>query len=367
MSLLQFATSLPRPTRSSATLLGKFLQPAAGPASCKRFRHAMARFIVVAAGVLVASQAGADNLPDVDQGGLAGVVNLPDSVAGADLLPPESYSLSLSSSTASHSILAGSNGESLILDGETTRLALNYRFRKSGKAEFGIDIPYIWHSPGQLDSFISSWHGFFGLPEGFRPQRAEDVLEISYSDVSGQRAELVDSTGGIGDLRLLAGWQLAQRAQSTTALRVSIKVPTGSSDRLEGSGSTDVSIGISRDARALWGMDRMGGFLHANAIYLGKPDVLADRYRSFVGQFSAGLSYALGDIVTLRLQTMLRSALYDSAIEILGEPSATIAVGGDIRLSPVLKLSLAVAEDIQAESAPDVSFQLALRYRPEQR
>ena len=58
----------------------------------------------------------------------------------------------------------------------------------------------------------------------------------------------------------------------------------------------------------------------------------------------------------------MRSAVYDSAIAAMGEVSATLSVGASFRLSERYQLALAVGEDVKPDSAPDVSFQVGLRY-----
>ena len=79
---------------------------------------------------------------------------------------------------------------------------------------------------------------------------------------------------------------------------------------------------------------------------------------------STGIGYWLAPAIEARLQAIARSALYDSNIEILGQSSVWIMLGANFRLSDNYELSLGVAEDIKVRSAPDVSFQLGLRYRP---
>ena len=70
--------------------------------------------------------------------------------------------------------------------------------------------------------------------------------------------------------------------------------------------------------------------------------------------------------IQLNAQSTLRTAVYDSDIEKLGEMSWTLTFGGNIRLTRQFVLSLGVSEDIKVNSAPDVSFNVGLRYRPEQ-
>jgi hypothetical protein len=55
----------------------------------------------------------------------------------------------------------------------------------------------------------------------------------------------------------------------------------------------------------------------------------------------------------------------DSDIDYLGRSSTTLTFGSNIKFSDHYELSIAVGENVDVPSAPDVSFLLALRYRGE--
>ncbi|MGH8168682.1 MAG: DUF3187 family protein, partial [Woeseiaceae bacterium] len=245
---------------------------------------------------------------------------------------------------------------------ETNRFALSFRRAVGERLELGIEIPYLFHESGNLDSLIDSWHSFFGLPDGIRDERANDQLVFSYEDGNDQFV-MNRNASGSGDVRLLAGWQLAAHESTRTALRLGIKLPTGDSDHLLGSGSVDVSIGIAGDATGLLGLANLDGFYRVNAIYLGQPDILASRTNSVVGQVSAGLSYAVNSAATIGLQTLVRSPVYDSNVKSLGDVAASLTAGVSFRLTPNYRVSLAVVEDVHVESLPDVTFALSLHAR----
>jgi hypothetical protein len=56
-----------------------------------------------------------------------------------------------------------SDSEQLIIDGETTTIALSIRRRVHERLELGIAVPYVQHSGGTLDGFIKDWHSMLGL------------------------------------------------------------------------------------------------------------------------------------------------------------------------------------------------------------
>jgi hypothetical protein len=312
----------------------------------------------------VIATADAGPLHDPDNGALSGTFHFPDSTEGASLVPHGRHAISMFAIMSSHSTNEQRGDETLTLDGETTRVELKYRYGLGERLEIGIRIPYVWHESGSLDSFIENWHQAFGLPLGSRVRREDDQLEFSYQDVSGTQFDYQSNSNGIGDLRLIAGWRLANGLNHSSALRFGIKLPTGDSANLHGSGGTDVSVGIAGDWKQLFGSDRLNGYYRAHVSYVGEPDLLSDRYNDIIGQFSTGMGYQLSRSIELRLQAAARSATHDSGTEILGQDSAWITFGGNIRLSDNYQLSLAVAEDLKVRSAPDLSLLIALRYDP---
>ena len=54
--------------------------------------------------------------------------------------------------------------------------------------------------------------------------------------------------------------------------------------------------------------------------------------------------------------------MYGSKSPSLGGSATTLTVGGSIRILSNYELSLGVSEDVAPGTAPDVAFQIALRY-----
>jgi len=100
-----------------------------------------------------------------------------------------------------------------------------------------------------------------------------------------------------------------------------------------------------------------------HAIHIGEPDLLADRYKEWASFISTGVGLQVSERIELRVQGASRSAMYQSEIRSLGGSSTTVTVGGNIRLFRHYELSLGISEDADAETAPDVALQVALRYR----
>jgi hypothetical protein len=303
-------------------------------------------------------------LYDPDNGALSGMFHFSDSSEGAILTEHDRHAFSIVGITSSHSINEQFGDEQLTLDGETTRLFLDYRFGLTDKLEIGIRLPYVWHESGSLDSLVNSWHDALGLPLGSRGGRENDQIEFSYRDGADLAFTYQRNSNGVGDTRLLAGWQLTDGPNYVSALRFGLKLPTGDSGEFHGSGGTDISAGIAGDWKQLFGVDRLNGFYRVHVNYIGEPDRLADRYEEFVGQLAVGAGYQLSRSVELRLQASGRTANYTSGIEILGQESAWATFGARFDLSSTWSLEIAAAEDIKVRSAPDVSFLVSLHRRP---
>ncbi len=303
------------------------------PAPSKRPQQLLLGTCLLAVLAATAAAGRTEPLHDPDNGALSGTFYFPDSTEGASLVPRGRHAFSMFAITSSHSTNETRGDEMLTLDGETTRVELRYRYGLGERFEIGL-------------------------------RRDDNQLEFSYQDATGTQLDYQRNSNGIGDLRLIAGWRLTDGPKHRSALRFGLKLPTGDSDDLHGSGGTDFSVGIAGDWPQLFGYDRLNAFYRAHVNFLGKPDLLAGLYNDVIGQLSTGAGFQLTRSIELRLQAAARSATHDSDIEILGQDAAWITFGGHIRLSDDYELSLAVTEDLNVRSAPDISFLIALRYDP---
>lgn len=301
-------------------------------------------------------------LIDRDNGPLTALYGLPDSREGARLADIGDDAWEFYVTASNHSTRDADGGESVLFDGETRRIGIRYRRAVSDHLELGIEAPWVSHESGGLDGIIDRWHSVFGLSDGIRNERARDELLFRYQD-NGAHLDLSRNVQGLGDVRLIGGWRLAETARSHFALRFSYKFPTGDSGSLLGSGGSDVSLGIAGDRTQVMGVERLSGFYRLNATWLGKPDFEALSARRVVGQVSGGLGLDLTARTTLALQLLVRSPVYASAVSPLGDVSASLTGGVRFRLSRTYWLTFAVSEDIQRGSMPDVTFALSLQRR----
>ncbi len=322
------------------------------------------RTALVLTTMLGASASFADVLPEDNTGPFSSGFGLPGVTEGGALTAAGRFSSSISVITASHAIDEEKGDESLTIDGETIRALVDIRYGVRPGLEVGIEIPYMEHKAGNLDSLIDTWHDIFNLPEGNRDDRPQDLLDFSYSNADGDVLTFTERTRGFGDLRLYGGFDLFSTESHKRALRLSVKFPTGDADKLLGSGGTDVGLGVAGDITEAGEGKNFSLYYRANVTYVGEPDFLPDDYNELIWQLSGGFAWWLNPRFALNAQSTFRTALYDSEIEALGEAALTLTFGGTIKLNEQLTLGLGVTEDIKVNSAPDVTFNVGLRYQP---
>lgn len=255
-------------------------------------------------------------------------------------------------------------GENIEIRGETYRSVLAIRYGLGKKLEVGIDLPYLSHGRGHLNDFISDWHDTFGLPQGGRDGATDDRLAYGYNDRGHNRVVVAGSASGLGDVLLSAAMPLGQDGGENSrrlALRVGLKVPTGSALDLLGSGSTDFSLRLSGEDRQTFAAARITGFGTLGALLLTEGEVIPDRQRHLVGFGTMGFGWQPLSWLALKLQLDGHTAFYKSELSQLGDFSTQLVMGGTIGLPGGLLLDLAVSEDIIVNTAPDAVFHFSLR------
>jgi hypothetical protein len=303
------------------------------------------------------SQACADTLPTSNRTPFTALVGLPDA-RGGRILPHKASRLEATIDVANTSIVDTSAKRLTTIDGETHRLSLHAARGVGSAWELGFTLPLVHHSGGFLDSPIESWHDAFRLPNGNRDRLPEDRLRFAYAEDQNSVYSLTDSGGGIGDLQLHA----ARRLADGLALRLSAKLPTGSSRRLTGNGSSALAIGLHNSRQvgdALTWHGSVGGLVTDR----GSNDVLGRRARGALAYASTTLSWTLAPTLTLKAQLDAHSAAYENTGAPLDAASLMLSFAAAFTLSDSWALELGFSEDIRVESAPDIVFHAGLRAR----
>lgn len=259
---------------------------------------------------------------------------------------------------------ARDGNEDVLFDGETTRTTFTYTRGVGGGWEWGLQIPYLNHDGGSLDTFIEDWHRFFGLPQNGRTMVQQDRLIYRYQRNGVVQFNLTDRTTGIGDIRLTGArqWRTAASLRAANiALRASLSLPSGDSDALRGSGAAELALWLSADRAARWFGLPATSWGGAGILLMGQGDVLPDQQRrgALFGSVGAGLRVL--SRMTLKLQLDAHTALYgNSGLVQINANAVQLLMGGDLRLAEGVMLTLAVSEDITVHASPDVVFHLGL-------
>jgi hypothetical protein len=301
-----------------------------------------------------------------NQSPLVRIYGLP-SAGSAIVLPQSRKEFHATLDHASNYVYDATTRETILLDGETTRLTLGGRYGLSKDWELGVAIPALIHGGGFLDGFLINYHDMFGFPQGGRDQAPRNRLLYRYSRDGVEKLKMDSSGSGLGDISLMAGYQLYHDAKEyprAVAFRASVKLPTGDSASLTGSGSTDASVWItaSDDYRLPFGHATL--YAAGGLMVMTKGDVLPDQQRDHVGFGTIGVGWNPLPWIAFKVQMDAHTPLYrDSSLKPLAENAAQLLIGGTLGLSERTTLDIAVSEDIATTTSPDVVFHFNLSTR----
>ena len=249
--------------------------------------------------------------------------------------------------------------EQMLNDAEIFRgsLLINYGLRDN--LQLSVEVPYVNYDRGFFDDFIYDWHDFFGISQNGRTKENGDQLHIAY--LAGPEAlfEMHDTGGGgLGDIRINSSYT---RPWGNRALIFSteLKFPTGDFDKLTGSGGYDFSMGLTiNDPQSLgkYNITLFGGLA---GVFLGDIDgklVAVQKNFAVVGRL--GIGWQATRLIQLKLQLDGQSALYESELKQMGDPSFQLVMGGSLCFTEDVYLDISVAENINSATAVDVAFQL---------
>lgn len=279
----------------------------------------------------------------------------------ATVLPPGRSRAGLSLDLASNFAHDSNAREAILLDGETTRGTFSYRRGIAKGFEAGLELPVVSQNGGFLDGFIEGWHRFFALPNGGRPDAPRNRLLYVYVKDGTERFRYTRSEVGIGDLRLTGGGELYRGERSAIALRAALKLPTGESASLLGSGSTDFALwGTGQRDFSTWGHSAV--FASLGGLVKSPSDVLPGQQRYLVGFGSVGAGWSPVQAVAFKLQLSSHTPFYrQSDLPELNRISTLLLIGGTVAVSPHTALDIGVSEDVAVNGSPDVDFHLSLK------
>ncbi len=300
----------------------------------------------------------------VNQSPLVQIYGFPGDT-GADIVKPGIVMSGLTQDITSNYTVSSNAREQIELDGETYRTTLYARYGLMPRWEIGIEVPYLVQGGGVFDSFIIDWHKAFGLPQGGRESAPKDRIGYRYRKDGIQKLKMEQSGSGIGDMSLTTGFGLYEYRDNVShgslALRAALKLPTGDSSSLRGSGGTDFLLQLygSRTHFSEWGSLAVYG--SAGGLVMSDGDVLRDQHNNLAGFGTLGLGWGPASWISFKVQLNGNTPLYrGSSLDEISGSSLMLVTGGALRLPGDYLLDIGVSEDVAVATAPDVSLHLGL-------
>ncbi|MES2683096.1 MAG: DUF3187 family protein [Pseudomonadota bacterium] len=314
----------------------------------------MSRLLPVAVLLLFASGAEAQGFDTFNQSSLARSAVLPTMAQGA-VIASGSTQNSATINWTNESYQGRSSRETLLIDGETLRLAALYRQGFGKGFEWSIEVPLMFTGGGVQDSAIESWHSAFGLGNGNRGLRPQDDYRMRYVRDGVTVLDLQKGDSGLGDVRLGAGWSLSKH----WTLRALAQFPTGSKKRLTGGHTgmalwTDATLPLGASGRASITFSAGGSVAE-------QAGPLAAQQQSAVALGGVLLTVPIYGALDGLVQLNANTKLYEgSSLAPLGRVSQPLMVG--LRWPwRTLRFDLAIIEDANVNASPDFGLLLGVR------
>ena len=301
-----------------------------------------------------------------NQSPLVQIFGLP-SIGEASVVPSQKADLRLIVDLASNFVNDKTPNESIVLDGESARFSVDARYGIFSNFEVGVVIPYLSQNGGFLDGFIDWYHSTFGFPAGGRDQAPKNRLLYQYQKDQQVRLKVDQSSQGIGDIQLTGAFQIYRnpvKPSRALSLRASLKLPTGDSDDLHGSGSTDFSLWMTAGDDYKISVGHFTLYGAAGIMGMTEGNVLKEQQRNWVGFGCLGVGWSPARWIAFKIQANGHTSFYkDSELAALNQNSIQLTMGGTLAFSEKISLDLGVTEDVVVKTSPDVVFHLALRGR----
>ena len=325
----------------------------------------LAHTIIALPLLLISSQAGGSGLDGFalrTQHPFLHIYGLPP-LQGAVLVGRGNTSYEFAFTLGNNAEIKDTDTESIQLDGETYFADFRLRHRPDERLEIGVDIPLVKHSAGVLDDAIFDWHDFWGMSNSKRDGSNND-LNYRYSNNGSVERQITSSSSGIGDVQLSAAIPLVAGAEDGArhvALRFGLKLPTGDSADLHGSGAVDAALGLyAQDSTTMLGRE-LAYLGFAGVLALGDGDILVEQQRSAVPYGGLAATWHATEQFGITGQLQAQGAYIDSDLDELGGSSIQLAVGGIYTLPRHgISLRFALIEDVISDATPDFAVHLAV-------
>jgi hypothetical protein len=261
---------------------------------------------------------------------------------------------------ANHYQFSAAGAEFLGLDGETARTTLAFSHGFASGWQLGVELPLFHLGGGVLDNAIDAWHSAFNLPDGGRNLRPENQLSFVLRESGVTFFRLTDPQSGLGDLQLKAA--RAFGADHGFVVEAGVKLATGETEMLAGSGATDEWLTLLRTRPLPQRRYPAGYYWGVGVMHVGAPDLIRFHSESWVYTGILGGSWQRWPRFGLKAQLDFHSPFYDSPLEEIGDTALEATLGAWMQRRKNALLEFALVEDLRVSTAPDVVLKIAAHW-----
>lgn len=322
----------------------------------------IAVFQIATATLATASQIHPINITDTRP--ITQVQGLP-AFRSPEILSAPDWNLRFDYDITNHFSHAKSSFEAMYFDGVTQQLSVAATRGIWGNKELTFYVPFIQFSGGTSDAFIEKWHEIFGLPQNGRNKVKRNQLYFYYMKDGVVKLNFAEPTSGMGDVQIIVASKFHGQwlsKQDNLAFKAAVKLPTGDSEKLTGSGSWTVSGWFAGDFGTRW-FDYPGTtYASLGASVLGQGDIIPDQQRRFALFGGMGSGAQISNKLAIQVQVDMHSPLYnDSVLTEINSFAFLLTFGGTMQLNDKFDLELGVVEDLMPHASPDVIFHAGLK------
>ena len=253
-------------------------------------------------------------------------------------------------------VLQDTVNEDLDLDLESLRVNLQINYGLGRDFEMAAALPIYSIHGGFLDSFISSYHNAFNLPNQVRGREPDNILRYRWQIDDRVITDQTEGFVALGDLTLQVKRAVRWKKLKETelAVRAGLKLPTGSRDHFVSSGGTDFAFG--GEVSHLW--KQVGAYFNVN--YNITSDLEEVRSRNFFF-FMGAVDWRFKPTLAAVLQYEQFQRFLESETKVLGQLARQLTIGIRWRRSDRFVFEWRLAEDVST-SAPDFTAGFQVTY-----
>lgn len=281
---------------------------------------------------------------------------------GGHIMSKNKLSIASVFNLTSNSTNAFRSNEIVYFDGEMARLDLQARYGISSRFEIGLNLPFIKHSKGFMDSSINGFHNFLGLSGGARTDTPIGQILYAYEQNGQSLFNINESFFGVGDISFELGFKLLEYKTHSMALRAYLNLNNANKTKLLGSGTFDFSTQFSGQITGK-GVRPTYFFYSFGYLRVGEGSLLHKMQIKNIAFASLGLAVKANTWLAPKMQIDYHSRFYkNSSTQELGDYGMQLLLGADFILSKKTILTAGFSEDIKINTSPDFVLHMGLNY-----